>query len=252
MKKVIELKGVYFSYGDTLVLENANFVVENKDFFALIGPNGGGKTTVLKLILGLIKPQRGKIQVMGKRPENAHKFIGYVPQIIKFDFDFPISVMEVVLMGRLVKKGLIQRYDKKDRDVCRDALEKVGMKDFEDRLIGNLSGGQRQRILLARALAAEPKILLLDEPLSSIDSTWQNRFYKLMDEINNEKTILLVTHDISAVSTYVDKIACVNRKLFYQGTKKEGMEKLSEMYKCPVEILTHKVPHRHLKEHKHD
>jgi zinc transport system ATP-binding protein len=236
---IVELHHVFFSYGDVRVLEDIDFTIKEKDFLTIIGPNGGGKTTILKLILGLLEPNRGVIKVFGNNPKRARKYIGYLPQLLSSNFDFPISVMEVVLMGRLGKTGLGKRYTKVDSDVSVDAIKKVGMEEFRDREIGNLSGGQRQRVFIARALTTEPRLLLLDEPVSSVDTKWQQSFYELLHRLNREMSIVLVTHDISVVSTYIDKIACLNTRLFYHGSKKEGMHKISELYECPVQLISH-------------
>lgn len=238
-KIVIELKNIYFSYANAPVLEGVDMTVEENDFISIIGPNGGGKTTILKIILGLLEPDKGIVEVFGSPPKKVRKFLGYLPQHIIFDFDFPISVREVVLMGRLGQRGIGKNYTKNDIDICMASLEKVGMHAHKDKDIGRLSGGQRQRVFIARALATEPKILLLDEPVSSVDTQWQETFYELLHQLNREITIVLVTHDISVISTYIDKIACVNKKLYYHGSKKEGMHKVAELYECPVQLITH-------------
>ncbi len=239
---VVDMQHVYFSYDDVPVLEDVNIQVQQRDFLALIGPNGGGKTTLLKLILGMLEPDRGVVRVFGKNPRQARRLLGYLPQVFTFDFDFPISIMEVVLMGRLGKRGIGRRYTKADKAVGLEALKKVGMEDFRNSEIGKLSGGQRQRVFIARALVTEPKLLLLDEPVASIDTQWQQSFYELLHELNKNISIVMVTHDISVVSTFIDKIACVNRRLYYHGSKKEGMHKIAEMYECPVQVLAHEMP----------
>jgi zinc transport system ATP-binding protein len=240
---VIKLEDVHFSYTNVLVLEGVDIIVSEFDFLSIIGPNGGGKTTILKLILGLIEPSKGTVRVFNAPPQKVRKYLGYLPQHTTFDFDFPITVQEVVLMGRLGKRGLGKKYTKNDRLICLNALKQVGMHDHKNTDIGRLSGGQRQRVFIARALSTEPRILLLDEPVSSVDTQWQQTFYELLHELNKKMTIILVTHDISVVSTYIDKIACVNKKLYYHGSKKEGMHKVSEMYECPVQLITHAPAH---------
>ncbi len=242
-KVIVELQNVFFSYGGVPALEDANLIVKQRDFLGVIGPNGGGKTTLLKLILGLIKPDSGTIRVFGKSPKEGRRSIGYMPQMFNFDFDFPISVMEVVLMGRLEKRGLGRGFTKADTEICLESLKKVGMEEFKNRQIGKLSGGQRQRVFIARALAIEPKLLLLDEPVSSIDQEWQHSFYELLNRLNEEIAIVLVTHDVGVISTYIDEIACVNGKVHYHGSTKDGIGKISEMYHCPVELIVHAVPH---------
>lgn len=240
---VVELKDIYFSYTNVSVLENITITIKEKDFLSIIGPNGGGKTTILKVILGLLEPNKGTVCVFNTSAKKARKHVGYLPQHISFDFDFPISVQEVVLMGRLGKRGIGRKYTKTDISTCMQALEKVGMQKYKDNELGRLSGGQRQRVFIARALSTEPRLLLLDEPVSSVDTQWQQAFYELLHDLNKKITIVLVTHDISVVSTYIDKIACLNKKLYYHGSKKEGMHKISEMYECPVQLITHTPAH---------
>lgn len=240
---VVELKDVCFSYTNVSVLESINITIKEKDFLSMIGPNGGGKTTILKIILGLLEPNKGTVYVFNTSAKKARKHIGYLPQHISFDFDFPISVQEVVLMGRLGKRGIGRKFTEADVSVCMQALEKVGMQKYKNSELGKLSGGQRQRVFIARALSTEPRLLLLDEPVSSVDTQWQQSFYELLHDLNKEITIVLVTHDISVVSTYIDKIACLNKKLYYHGSKKEGMHKISEMYECPVQLITHTPTH---------
>lgn len=240
---VVELKDVCFSYTNVSVLESINITIKEKDFLSIIGPNGGGKTTILKVILGLLEPNKGTVYVFNTSAKKARKHIGYLPQHISFDFDFPISVQEIVLMGRLGKRGIGRKFTETDVSVCTQALEKVGMQKYKNSELEKLSGGQRQRVFIARALSTEPRLLLLDEPVSSVDTQWQQAFYELLHDLNKEITIVLVTHDISVVSTYIDKIACLNKKLYYHGSKKEGMHKISEMYECPVQLITHTPTH---------
>lgn len=246
---IVILEHVFFSYGDVPVLEDVNISIEQNDFLAIIGPNGGGKTTILKLILGLLAPNRGTITVFGKTPREARKCIGYLPQHFTFDFDFPITVMDVVLMGRLGKRGLAKKYTKEDIEITLRVLEQVGMRELREREIGKLSVGQRQRVFIARALATEPRLLLLDEPVSSIDTQWQQSFYELLQKLNREIAIILVTHDIAVISTYIDKMACLNKKLYYHGSKKEGLHKLAELYECPVQLISHEPLHKTAEEH---
>ncbi len=242
---IVALSHVYFSYGRAPVLEDVSITVEPRDFLSIIGPNGGGKTTILKLILGLLKPDQGEVSVFGKNPRHARKIVGYLPQLFSFDFTFPITVMEVILMGRLGKRRIGNNFDPRDIEIARYWLERVGLDAYHDQPVGELSGGQRQRVFIARALATEPGLLLLDEPVASVDATWQQNFFDLLHELNRELAIVMVTHDISAVANYIDKIACVNKRLYYHGSKKEGMAKIAEMYECPVQLLAHE-PMKHL------
>lgn len=246
---IVEMAHVHFSYDSMQVLEDINFSILENDFLGIIGPNGGGKTTILRLILGITEPTKGSVTVFGKAPKDGRGQIGYVSQIFTFDFDFPISVFEVVRMGRLGTRGIIRQYSRDDTAATECALDRVGLSDFRDRRIGSLSGGQIQRALIARALAGEPKLLLLDESLSSIDSKWQNAFYDLLKELNSEMAIVLVSHDIGALSTYVEKVACLNRTLHYHGSTQEGIKHLVDTYECPIELIAHGVPHRVLEDH---
>jgi zinc transport system ATP-binding protein len=247
---LLEMKNVWVSYNGTPILEDINLSVESGDFLGIIGPNGGGKTTLLKVMLGLITPNRGIVHVLGKSPAEARHFVGYVPQHALFDTDFPISVKDVVLMGRYGKAGLFRRYNAEDKQVVMRALEKVNMTGHRDKQIGQLSGGELQRVFIARALVTEPKLLLLDEPTASIDPSMQADFYEILEELKQQMGIVMVSHDIGAVSIYVNKIACLNRQLYYHGTKEISADVLEATYKCPVQMITHgTVPHRVLKEH---
>ncbi len=249
-KEVVRLEDVWVQYNGVPILEGINLAIEQDDFLGIIGPNGGGKTTLLKIILGLISPSRGKVSVLGKPPEKSRSKIGYVPQHNLFDRDFPINVGDVVLMGRYGKSGLFRRYSSEDRRATQDALQTVGMLDYKERQMGKLSGGELQRIFIARALVAEPKLLLLDEPTASVDPAMQTEFYELLEKLKKQMAIVLVSHDISAISIYVDKLACLNRQLHYHGSKEITPEILEATYKCPVQMIAHGlVPHRVLKEH---
>jgi len=250
MSEVIRLEDVWVKYGDLTVLEEINLSIQNLDFLGIIGPNGGGKTTLLKVILGLIKPSRGTVTVLGDSPEKSRRFIGYVPQISQFDRGFPVTVLDVVLMGRLGRKGLLRKYSKEDKRIACEVLESVEMLELKDRQIGKLSGGELQRVLLARALAADPKILLLDEPTASIDEPTKTELYGLLKNLNRKITIILVSHDIGVISSYVDKIACLNKRLFYHGSKEIETETIEKTYQCPIDLIAHGVPHRVLRKHK--
>lgn len=249
-QEVVKIEDLWVYYDGVPVLEGINLSVEQDDFLGIIGPNGGGKTTLLKVILGLITPSRGKVLVLGKTPEKSRNRIGYVPQYNLFDHDFPVSVWEVVLMGRFGRAGLFKRYSRQDRKVTQRVLETVGMINYKDRQIGKLSGGEQQRVFIARALVAEPRLLLLDEPTASVDPAMQTELYELLERLKQRMAIVLVSHDISAVSIYVDKIACLNCQLFYHGSKEIEPEVLEATYKCPIQMIAHgTIPHRVLREH---
>jgi zinc transport system ATP-binding protein len=187
------------------------------------------------------------VRVFGSAPREGRKLVGYLPQHTAFDPDFPMSVIEVVLMGRY--KGVFRRYTEADRAAAETALKVVGMDAFRDRQVGKLSGGQKQRVFIARAIAKEPKLLLLDEPTSSIDPEMQKSLYDLLSELKKRMAIVMVTHDTGVVTDLVDTIACVNRRLFYHGPPEEGLQDMDGLYQCPVELVSHGVPHRVLKKH---
>lgn len=250
IEEVVKLRDVWVYYDDSVcVLEGINLSINREDFLGIIGPNGGGKTTLLKVILGLVKPNRGKIRVLVDIPERGRRSIGYVPQHSLFDREFPASVWDVVLMGRLGQAGRFRRYSHEDKKIALHALKTVEMLDFRDRQIGRLSGGEQQRVFVARSLASEPKLLLLDEPMANVDTPMQTEFYELLKRLNQRITIVLVSHDLSAVSIYVNKIACLNHRLFYHNSKEITAKELEATYQCPIELIAHGVPHRVLKEH---
>ena len=247
---VVELRNVRANYGDVTALEDVSVDVYEHDFLGVIGPNGGGKSTLLKVILGLVRPQQGFVSVLGQSPEHARSRVGYVSQRYAFDRDFPASVWDVVMMGRYSSAGILHRYDDADRAKAEETLRRVGMLDRRNTQIGRLSGGQQQRVFVARALVSEPQLLLLDEPTASIDSSMQAEFYELLEGLKDTLTIIMVSHDIGAVSVHVDKIACLNRKMYYHGSAEITADVLEATYQCPVQLIAHgTVPHRVLKEH---
>jgi zinc transport system ATP-binding protein len=246
----IELHGVSVYYNSTPILQEIDLSVGPHDFLGIIGPNGGGKTTLLKIVLGLVQPSRGTVSVLGESPEKGRSHIGYVPQYNLFDRDFPISIWDAALMGCYAHVGLFRRYGREARNAVAKALKTVGMLEHKDRQMGKLSGGEQQRVFIARALVGEPRILLLDEPTASVDPTMQTEFYELLDKLKQRMAIVLVSHDISAISVHVDKIACLNRQLFYHGSPEIEAAILEATYQCPVQMIAHgTIPHRVLKEH---
>lgn len=250
MALALDISNLNVFYGEDCALRDVNLQVEEREFLAIIGPNGGGKTTLLKSILGLVQPDSGEIRIFGRSGESARRSIGYVPQFSRFDRKFPISVEEVVLIGRLSgRSAWFSRFSRQDRQLVDSLLERLEIADLKHRQIGQLSGGQLQRVLIARALAVEPKILVLDEPTASVDSASKTRIYDLLKELNQEMTILIVTHDLSAVSSNIDKIACLNQQLFYHGRTELEAGLVEKVYGCPVDLIAHGVPHRVLRGH---
>jgi zinc transport system ATP-binding protein len=245
---IIEIKDLFFGYNGHEVLKDVNLIVHEGEFLALIGPNGGGKTTLLKLMLGLLEPHRGTVRVFGQLPRYVSHRMGYVPQDIHLNRDFPVSALDVVLMGRLTYGKGWSRHSRRDRTAARKALEKMGMGDHSHRRISELSGGERQRILIARALVSEPELLLLDEPTANIDTPNQTEFYSLLKDLNPTVTILMVSHDLITVSSYVKSVACVNQFVYLHDEAKATEEMLA-MYQCPVELVAHGLPHRVLGKH---
>ena len=250
MEQAIHIENLTVYYGETEALSNVSFDVKEGEFLGIMGPNGGGKSTLLKSILGLIPVSQGKIEIFGKPVGKGHVSIGYVPQFASFDKKFPISVMEAVLTGRLstsIKPFF--HYSKQDRQIAMEKLEQVGMKDLAGRQIGELSGGEFQKMLIARALTLEPKILILDEPTASVDASSRAQIYELLEKINKEVTVLLVTHDLLAASEKIGKLACLNGSLVYHGEPELTQETVNKLYGCPVELIAHGVAHRVLQEH---
>lgn len=246
---IVRLEHVWFSYSAEPVLEDINLTLSAFDFLTIIGPNGGGKTTLLKLLLGLNKPTHGTVQVLGMSPEQSRRQIGYVPQNATIDAQFPVTVWDVVLMGRLGRIPLGRKYRPEDRDMAAEALHQVNLYDLRDRQIGKLSSGQQQRAFIARALVTNPQLLLLDEPTASVDSKIKRDIYDLLQELNARITIMMISHDIGVVSSHVKTIACLNRKLVYHDEKTITPEMLAEAYQCPVDLIAHGVPHRVLAHH---
>jgi zinc transport system ATP-binding protein len=246
---VIEVRNLWAGYEQESVLEDVNLTVYAGDFIGLIGPNGGGKTTLLKVLLGLLPPTQGTVRIMGQPVAKGRRHVGYVPQMVAFDRDFPISVWDVALMGRLGKRRLLRRYTAEDHAQVAQALRQVGMLDLRERPIGELSGGQRQRVYIARALAKAPDILLLDEPTTSVDPQVSSNIYELLKQLNEHVTILMISHDMSAVSAYVKTVGCLNRRLFYHQERHLSPEALELAYQCPIDLIAHGVPHRVFPDH---
>jgi zinc transport system ATP-binding protein len=249
MQDIISIRDLWAGYGGETILEAIDLTVRELDFIGIIGPNGGGKTTLLKVLLGLIEPLQGEVRILGKNAREGRESVGYVPQLVEYDRSFPINVGDVVRMGRLGKRKLFHAYTRKDREKVAEALDSVGMLAYKNRSIGELSGGQRQRVYIARALAVDPKILILDEPTASVDPQIRTSIFSLLQELNQFITILIISHDVGAMSTYVKSIGCLNRRLYYHGEKSLTPAMLEEVYHCPIDLIAHGVPHRVLSEH---
>ena len=246
---LVELKNVAFSYNGEAVLKNINLRVDRDDFIAVIGPNGGGKSTLLKLILGLLEPDTGRVSVMGREPGNFSSAIGYVPQNVNINENFPITALDVVLMGALEpgkKRGRAEKA--KSRQSAMESLDRLHMASHAHKRIGALSGGQRQRVFIARSLITKPTLLLLDEPTASIDTRGQADFYEQLKELNKEVSIVVVSHDLFVISKYVKSVACVNRGLHYHSHAEISGEVIETMYSCSVEdvcrvqVMAHGLP----------
>jgi zinc transport system ATP-binding protein len=237
----ILIENVSFSYGESRVLEQINLRIIPGEFVGLVGPNAGGKSTLLKLILGLLEPQAGRIEVLGQPPQQAAQRIGYVPQFPTFARDFPITVAQVVAMGRI---GIGSRWGWQraaDRAAAAQALAEVEALDLAERHIGSLSGGQLQRVLLARALVGMPEILILDEPTANIDQRVEGDIFQLLATLNQRLTILLVSHDIAFISEYVSRVACLNRTLINHDTDAVDDQVILQIYGGHIR----RVAHRH-------
>lgn len=246
---LLSVRNVYAGYEQENILENINLEVFDGDFIGLIGPNGGGKSTLLKVILGLILPQRGHVSILGMDVQHGRRFIGYVPQFVESDRAFPISVWDTVRMGLLSGWRLFARLSAQESEKIETALAQVGMLDLRQQAMGELSGGQRQRVFIARALVSDPKILLLDEPTASVDPNVTKDIYELLIHLNQTMAVLLISHDMMAISAYTKTIACLNRKLVYHNSKELTHEMLDTVYGCPVDLIAHGVPHRVLAVH---
>jgi len=235
------------SYEANVVLRDINFKVNENDFIGVIGPNGGGKTTLLKIILGLIKPSSGKIVYKSDLLDRTG--IGYLPQISTGDVNFPVNVIDVILSGIMIRKKIISHMSSSDMKRAHEVIDELGLSGMAGTSLNELSGGQLQRVYLGRAVIGNPKLLLLDEPLNFVDSTFENDFYEKLKELNTRMAILMVSHDIGIISSHVKSYACVNGSLHYHPSSEISNEQLLA-YGCPIQLITHgEVPHTVLKSH---
>ncbi len=238
-KSVIEFSDVSFAYDDVMVLEDVNFSISAGAFVAVVGPNGGGKSTLLKLMLGLLTPAGGSIRLMGQPPTRSLKRVGYMPQHSLVDLRFPVNVLDVVLMGLVSTARVFGPYSRADRQAGLEALEYVSMVDFAARPFSALSGGQRQRIMIARAIVSQPDLLLLDEPTANLDLRVGYEFYDLLQELNARMTILVVSHDVEFVSRYVTTVVCVQRKVAIHPTDEVTDAVIHDLYGGGVRRIRH-------------
>ncbi len=231
-------ENVSFRFGSAPILTDVNLTIQKGDFASLVGPNGGGKTTLIKLLLGLHKPEKGRITLFGNPPEKGRKWVGYMPQHLQSDPQFPVMVSDVVMMGRL-SLSLRNRQSQKDKELARQALAEVGMEKDAQKRFADLSGGQRQRALIARALCVEPKLLVLDEPTSNIDPRAEEQLFEILHRLNQRMTILIVSHDIGFISKQVRSVICVNQDVVVHPTSDIDGALIKNLYGSDVRLVRH-------------
>ncbi|NBV84156.1 ABC transporter ATP-binding protein [bacterium] len=248
--ELLRLESVGYTISGDTILDGVTLSVGGTDFLSIIGPNGGGKSTLLQLIVGLKTPTRGTILLMGNTPRVGRSKIGYLPQYPEFDRGFPISVEETVALATLQNRwrGFLS---KSDLERAHHWLAQVGVYHLAKRNLRHLSGGERQRILLARALINEPRLLILDEPTAAVDTEGEKQFYDILGELNRHMAIIMVTHDLTAVSAISRSVACLNKRLFYHGDAHLEHADIAEAYQCPVDLIAHGHPHRIFPRHDH-
>ncbi len=251
MEKIVDLLKITAGYDDEVILKDVNLTIREQDFIGVIGPNGGGKTTLVKIILGLIKPMSGILTIYQNEKTQNRRVIGYLPQVIKTDQKFPISVQDVVLSGLAQAGKLFKRFSKEENIKAYNLLELMGIGQLAKKNIGELSGGQMQRVFLCRAIIADPKLLILDEPSTYVDNKFESDLYKILLELNHRMAIMMVSHDVGTITYYVKTIACVNRELHYHKSNTISQQQLAA-YNCPIQIIAHgDVPHTILHNHVH-
>jgi zinc transport system ATP-binding protein len=247
---LLELENINAGYNGEIIIKNASFGVKSNDFIGIIGPNGGGKTTLIKVILGLLKPMSGQIKYYISKANNDH-LIGYLPQVHYIDKKFPISVQDVVLSGYMNQDRLMKRFTKHEKRNAEMEMEKMGILELRKKPIGELSGGQLQRVFLCRSIISSPKLLILDEPNNNVDNKFESDLYETLRLLNKTMAIMMVSHDIGIISTYIKTIICVNRDVYYHHSNIINETQL-KAYNCPIQLITHgEIPHTVLKTHIH-
>jgi zinc transport system ATP-binding protein len=248
MAYLFEMNSLSASYGANIVLQDIDFRVNENDFIGVIGPNGGGKTTLLKVILGLLKPVKGKIVFNSELLDGNS--IGYLPQMSTGDINYPVTVTDIILSGLMIRKGILSGMSSFDKKKAGMVIDELGLSELAGSTLNELSGGQMQRVFLGRAIIGNPKLLLLDEPANFVDTTFENDFYEKLRDLNNRMAILMVSHDVGIISSHIKTFACVNRKLHYHPSHEITNEDLLA-YGCPIQLVTHgDIPHTVLKHHK--
>ncbi len=239
---VIDVRNVSFAYASAMVLEDVSFQIEPRELICIVGPNGGGKTTLVRLLLGLLHPSRGEIRLLGTSPERARMRVGYMPQHANHDPSFPVTVMDIVLMGRLGRGGIRKTlgwYDRADRLAALDALDMVDMSAAAKDTYSTLSGGQRQRVLIARALCCRPELLLLDEPTANVDALGESRLLDILKRLSRQMTIVTVSHDLGLVSNLVERVVCVNHRVMVHPTGNITGQIFEDLYGAKRRVVKH-------------
>ncbi|MFB6343410.1 metal ABC transporter ATP-binding protein [Saccharicrinis sp. FJH62] len=250
MAKILELSHISAGYDKKRAIEDISLTISQNDFIGFIGPNGGGKTTLVKVIVGLLQPERGTLQAYRNNKVSDRLRVGYLAQKNQIDHQFPIRVREVVSSGIIKKWNM--RYSREELRKTDELLERLHLSHLKSASISEISGGEMQRALLGRAIISDPDLLILDEPNTYLDQHSEDMLYSILNELNQHMAIILVSHDLGIISSYVKTIACINYTMHYHPNN-EITEEMLESYQCPVELITHgKVPHRVLKDHLHE
>ena len=238
-QSAIEIRDLWFSYNGQPVLRDVNLRIERRELVGMVGPNGGGKTTLLKLVLGLLRPDRGEVRVLGRSPRQARPRVGYTPQHTTFDAKFPVNVMDVVLMGRMGRSVRLGPHRRRDVQAAEQALAEVGVAELRRRPFGQLSGGQRQRVMIARSLVSQPELLLLDEPTANLDAAVLQDLHPLLAQLHRQRTVVVVSHDVGFVSEAVGKVVCVHGAVAIHPTAELTGEVIRDLYGLDVRLIRH-------------